>query len=181
MTLTFKIDENDYLAHQLFLASRSARIKKKRKRSRILLPLIYVTFGLVTFFEDKKVVAFIFIGIGILWFFLYPVWERRRYVNHFRAFIRENFKDQANADVTMEIRDDHILTRSDGNESKIMASEIREIDEIPSTIFIRLNGGQSFILPKDKIVNIEAVKETLKKLAARLNIAYDDDGQWEWK
>ncbi len=81
----------------------------------------------------------------------------------------------------MEIREEYILAKDDGNEGKIMTSEIVEIDEIPSTIFIRLKGGQSFILPKKKIVNIEAVKRTLKELAVRLNIEYDDDEHWEWK
>ena len=142
--------------------------------------MIYVAFGAFTFFQDKKVLAFIFIGLGVLWFLLYPIWERRRYVNHFRAFIKENFKDQSRADVTMEITDDYLLARDVGNEGKVKTSEILEIDEIPSTIFIRLKGGQSFILPKEKIVNIEAVKETLKELAKRLNIEYDNDELWKW-
>ena len=62
-----------------------------------------------------------------------------------------------------------------------MTTEIEEICEIPTTIFFRLKGGQSFILPKDKITDLENVKSRIKELADYLKIKYNTDEKWEWK
>ena len=68
-----------------------------------------------------------------------------------------------------------------GSESKVLTTELEEICEIPTTIFVRLKGGQSFILPKDKITDLDNVKARLKELAKHLKIKYDTDENWKWK
>ncbi|MFM2386953.1 MAG: hypothetical protein RL660_1710 [Bacteroidota bacterium] len=40
MTITYTAHENDFLSYQLFAASQSERIKKKRRRSRLMLPIL---------------------------------------------------------------------------------------------------------------------------------------------
>jgi|GEM_PF-7130472 len=49
------------------------------------------------------------------------------------------------------------------------------------TIFVRLKGGQSFILPKDKITDFDKVKVRLKELADHLKIKYINEEKWNWK
>jgi hypothetical protein len=181
MTIDYKIDENDFLTHQLFVASKSDRIKKKRQRSRVIVPLIYVAFGVLFFIEDNLPLSIIFFIIGILWFFIYPIWERRHYIKHYKGFIKENYKDRFNRIATLEFNNDFILAKDNGSESKILTTEIDEINEIPSSIFVRLKGGQSFILPKDKIADIANITSRLKELTAYLKIKYDNDEKWEWK
>jgi hypothetical protein len=62
-----------------------------------------------------------------------------------------------------------------------LTTELEEICEIPTTIFVKLKGGQSFILPKDSITDFDKVKARLKELADHLKIKYDTDEKWEWK
>ncbi len=181
MTIDYKIDENDFLTHQLFVASKSDRIKKKRKRTKVILPLIYFAFGLLFLYEDKFSLTITFFIIGLLWFFIYPLWERQHYINHYKGFIKENYKDRLGKSATLQLNDDFIIARDNGSESKVLTKELEEINEIPLTIFVRLKGGQSFILPKDKIANIDNVKTRLKELATFLKINYDLDEQWKWK
>ena len=181
MTIDYKIDENDFLTHQLFIASKSDRIKKKRQRSKVILPLIYVAFGLLFLFQDKVSVAIIFFIIGLLWFFIYPIWERRHYVKHYKGFIKENYKDRLGRNATLEFNNEYILAKENGSESKVLTTELEEICEIPTTIFVKLKGGQSFILPKDRITDFEKVKAELKELANHLKIKYNTDEKWEWK
>src|SRR5688572_6178396 len=94
MTINFYTDENDFLAHQLFVASKSKRIKRKRKRNKIIVPLVYGAFGLWFLFGDRGSLAIIFFIVGLLWFFIYPLWEKRYYMKHYKAFIEENYKDR---------------------------------------------------------------------------------------
>ena len=181
MTIDYKIDENDLLTHQLFVASKSDRIKKRRQRSKVIVPLIYFAFGLLSLFEDMFSLTIIFFIIGLLWFFIYPHWERRHYIKHYKGFIKENYKGRVGKSATLEFNNDFIIAKDNGSESKVLTTEIEEINEIPATIFVRLKGGQSFILPKDKIANIDNVKARLKDLATYLKIKYDIDEKWEWK
>jgi len=181
MTIDYKIEENDFLTHQLFIASKSDRIKKKRQRSKVILPLIYVAFGLLCLFQDKVSLAIIFFIIGLLWFFIYPIWERRHYIKHYKGFIKENYKNRLGRTATLEFNNEYILAKDNGSESKVLTTELDEICEIPTTIYIRLKSGQSFILPKDKISEFDKVKARLKELADHLKIKYDTDEKWEWK
>lgn len=81
----------------------------------------------------------------------------------------------------MEFNNEYILAKDNGNESKVLTTEIEEICEIPTTIFVRLKGGQSFILPKDKITDFDKVKVRLKELADHLKIKYINEEKWNWK
>lgn len=181
MTITYTIDENDFLIHQLYVASKSERIKKKRLRNRIIIPLLYVALGLWGVLINNWLLAIMLWVLGVLWFFLYPLWERRRYVKHYQAFIKENYKNRVDRIATLALNNDLILAKDEGSESRVLTSELAEINEIPTIIFIRLKGGQSFILPKDKISNIDEVIAGLKELAAHLKIQYVLDEKWEWK
>lgn len=181
MTIDYTIDENDFLTHQLFLASKSVRIKKKRQRSKVILPLIYIAFGLLFLFEDKVSLTITFFIIGFLWFFIYPLWEKRLYINHYKGFIKENYKDRFGRIATLEFSNEYILAKDDGSESKVLTTELEEIFEIPAAIFITLKGGQSLILPKDKITNFDSVKARLRELSNYLKINYNTDEKWEWK
>jgi len=144
-------------------------------------PLIYIVFGLIFFIEDNLTLSIIFFIIGFLWFFIYPLWERGHYIKHYKSFIKENYKDRFNRIATLEFNNDFILTKDSGSESKVLTTEIDEINEISSTIFVRLKGGQSLILPKDKIADIANVTSRLKALTEYLKIKYDIDEKWEWK
>jgi hypothetical protein len=181
MTIEYKMDENDFLTHQLFAASKSDQIKKKRQRSKIIVPIIYLAFGLLLLFENKISVAVIFIIIGLLWFFIYPLWQRQRYISHYKKFIKENHKDELDKIVTLELNNDFVLAKDNGSENKVRTTEIKEINEISSIILIRLKGDQSFLLPKDKITNMDNVRTKLKELADYLKIKYEIDENWKWK
>lgn len=181
MTIKYKLDENDFLTHQLFVASKSDRIKKKRKRSKVLVPLVYIALGLYFLIENKYSLTIILFIIGLLWFIIYPLWEKRHYVKHYKGFIKENYKDRIGRIGTLEINNDYIIAKDNGSESKILTTELEEINEIPSSIIVRLKEGQSLLLPKDKVSDINSVSARLKELAIYLKIKYDIDEKWEWK
>lgn len=181
MTITITLEENDFLIHQLFLASKSYRIKKKRQKNKIVTPIIYIVIGILLYIRDILPLALAFWVLGILWFFIYPIWERRHYLKHYEGFIKDNYKTRIGKISTLEINDDYLFAKDDGSEGKVLTSEIEEICEIPNYLFIRLKGSVSFILPKNKISDFEKVISRLKELAIHLKINYNIDDKWEWK
>lgn len=181
MKIVYSIDENDMLLHQLFVASKSKRILKKRQRSKIIIPLIYVAFSFYFILKGDFATPVLFIVVAIIWFFVYPLWESRHYVKHYKSFIKENLSDRIDRDTTFEFSNDHIWLKDIGNESKVLTTEIEDICEIPLLILVRLKGGQSIIFPKNKIVEIDALRLGLIELAKHLEIKYEISENWKWK
>ena len=182
MKLEYKIDENDFLTYQLYAASKSNLIKKNRQCVRVIMSLIYILFGFFfCIIENSSIMLIVFIIGGFLCFFLYPVGARRAYVEFYKKFIKENFKDKFGHITTLEINDDYLFEKENNNESKFSTTGIAQINEISQAIFIQLNGGLSLILPKDKIENIDNVITRLKELANYLKIEYNIEENWRWK
>ncbi len=181
MTVDYKIDENDFLTYQLYMASNSERIRKRRQRNKVMVPGLYAAMAIVFLFMDKTSLAIIFFIIAVLWYFFYPFYERKHHYNHFKGLIRENYKERLDRSGTLEINNNFILVKDDGSESKLLTKEIEGIDEIITTIFVRLKTGQAFILPKDKIKDLDLLINRLKELANHLNIVYKTDLNWVWK
>jgi hypothetical protein len=181
MLIDYKIDENDFLTYQLFIASRSERIQKKRRRSQLSVPLFYIALGMLFYFYDQSSLTVVFSIIGVLWYFLYPIWEKTHYVKHYKAFVKENYKLNKRENATIEFNNDFIFAKNEGSESKILTKEFEVITEIPTLIFIKLKEGQSIILSKQKIIEIDALTIKLKELAVYLDIKYEIVLDWEWK
>lgn len=181
MKVNYALDTKDFVTHQLYLASKSERIKKKRKRNQFIVPLIYVALGLFLLFGDKTISGIFFFVVALLWFLIYPKWERRRYEKHYKAYVKENFKERFGRLATVEFNNDLIYMKDASSEAKIMTSELEEISEIPTAIIVRFKTGQGLIIPKDKIENINHLRERLQQIAGQLNISYSVEGSWKWK
>ena len=181
MLFEFTLDENDFLTFNLFVASQSERIRKRRFRSRLAAPIVQAAFGLVFLFDHKILPGILFLAIAPVWYFVYPLWEKKYYLRSYKAFIRENMGALINKTVSLEFTDGFILAKEGGNEGKIPFSEIDRINEISSAIFIRLKGGKAFIVPKDRISNPEALRTILKEIVSASQVAYETAEQWQWK
>ena len=181
MKITFELEQNDFLLHQLYIASVSPSIKKRRWMNRMLVPLFFSLIALYVYFQNGWSDVVIPLSLGLLWYVLYPIFDRRVFLKHYQLFIDENFKQKLNCKQSLEFFDDYIFSCESGNESKIVASSVIKIIELDQIILIQLNSGNSFILPKVKIENIECIKNYLKTWANGLNIEYKNEKNWKFK
>lgn len=66
MRLEYAIDKNDYLIHQLFLASKSERVKKKRQRSKTIFLFLFLLLSFLWAMKTQYTIASILAITGIL-------------------------------------------------------------------------------------------------------------------
>ena len=180
MILEFSLDRNDYLTHQLFEVSKSKGVKRNRLLIKLLLPIFFFTYGLVAFGREHIIFSCVFFSIAVLWFFFYPLRSRKRYEKQYGTYIDETYKVRFGEKVTLEVTRDNLISTAEGSESKHSTSQIQEIVEIPTIILIKLKVG-AYILPKEKITDIEGVKKELKELSEFLQIPYTMENNWKWK
>ena len=178
MQITYSLQNEDFLVHQLYVASKSDRIKKKRVRSTFVPPIIYLLIGLFLAYRDNSFVAiYLFGGLGILWFFLYPRLEKNRYRNHYLNFIKDNFQEKVGVTGTIDFEAEHIKMFDHATESKTSISEIKYVVNLPNHYLLRFKGNQVIIIPKKEV---KSETEFFQYFTSK-NIEIKDELNWEWK
>lgn len=125
MIIDYYIDENDFLTYQLYTASRSNRLNKARKQRIVIIPLLYIAFGLVLLWMDNVLTSCIFFTLGTLVFSV-PYEEKKRYIKNYKGYIKENYKDRLGKVTKLELSNEFILAKNDEMENKVSTTEIEE-------------------------------------------------------
>ncbi len=180
MTLKYSLDENDYLHNQLFISSKTERIKKQRTRSWIIISLGFFSLAYLFSQTDKDIFAYYFIGIGILSTFLYPLYHKSYYRKHYQKYIADTLKNRFGETVTVTFTDTNIECVDRTGDSKINLAEIEEIFETGEYFYLKIKSGVSLIIPKLKIETNDNLEIELKALADKLNVNYTSELNWKW-
>jgi hypothetical protein len=186
MTLTYSLTANDYVQAQLFMASKSDRIKKKRKKDWLLFSGMFCFAGIVYALtlprpESYYFLAYYLFGEVILMFFVYPPYQRNYYENHYKKYVADVFKNRINEKTTATFTDDFIEGADVTGTSKLNLNGIAGIDETGSYYFLLLKTGPYIIIPKSQLHNSDDVHTLLTTLSKKLNISFISDLNWKWK
>ena len=177
MKLKYELNNSDFLEYQLYTASKSKVHKKKRRNSRIILPILYFLIGVYLLTRDRIYLAIVILMLGLLWFIFYPFYSRYRYKRHYKNHIKENYKNRVNTPVQLEFDSDFIDTIDYSAQSKIKASSFEKLVELQNHFFLTLASDQSLIIPK-RVVTDQGL---FKQKVSELNVEYVNELNWKWK
>lgn len=180
MKIVYKMGLNDSLTFQLFSASKSKRIINKRKRNRIIFPIIYfVTSLLFIYFKDYIAFSIIF-AISVIWVFLYPIYSKKLYFNHYKKFLEEQIEDEKDPQISMWFDEEELYIETKFSTSKLSLKEIKKIYEINDYYFIFVDKRNAFTIPKVEI-DIDVLNDFISNLIERTNIELIKELNWKWK
>ncbi|MFT5864184.1 MAG: hypothetical protein ACI828_002858 [Flavobacteriales bacterium] len=178
MTINCELTNEDYLVHQLYTSSKSKSHINKRFRSRIIVPIVYLLLALFLVYAKKdNRIGFVFVGVGFLWFLLYPMYSKWRYERHYRKHIEEHYKNRNNIPTEIVFGEGVINATDATSQTKINGTEVKELIELKDHFLIKLKTDLAFILPKHSIGDIAMLKSRVTHFGA----VYVDDIQWAWK
>ncbi|MBD8489756.1 YcxB family protein [Echinicola sp. CAU 1574] len=181
MVYTFSLDESDYLTYQLFNSSTSKQSLKNRRRSWLLVTGAFALLAFVTYNNKDEVLGIYFGVLSIISFIFYPFYIRWKYKKHFLSHIREHLASNFGKKASLEFQKDYILAFDENeSESKINLKSVKSIHELPEHHLIRLDGGQTLILPKQKTNNLHQLESDLNQLAKSLGLTIMDNTKWTW-
>lgn len=180
MELKYSLDENDYLQYQLYAASKSKNIKAQRSRTFIMM---IATFALLSYMvyspgDSLSYLTMTFFGMLLI---LYKWYEKKRYSNHYRKNIAENYKERFGLISTLTFTENQIIEENKLGESKINYESLSEINEIQDYYFLKLITGQSLIIPKKVIPNQSDFTLKLEEIKNRFNLENNVELDWKWK
>ena len=178
MTINYQLTNSDFLEYQLYISSKSELHKKRRFRSRIIIPILYLALGIFFANQSGKFgIGIAFAVFGILWFTFYPLYSKWRYKNHFKKHVEENYKNRINKPVEIDFDENSVNTKDFTSESRINGTELKELIETKDHFFLKLTTDLSLIVPKHSIEN----QTEFKKRVTELGAEYVDELNWKWK
>lgn len=119
--------------------------------------------------------------IGLITLIFYPSYERYQYKKHYKKWVAENYKGRINVISTVVLTENTIETYDKTGEAKLNVSELQDIVETNEYFYLKLKIGESLIIPKLKVEDVDGLRFQLQDLAARLKINFETDLTWEWK
>lgn len=176
MIYEYRLDEGDFLEYQLFTVSKSDRMQKKKRNSRLFLTL--GALGIAVYFYAIGTVgmAFNFGLIALLTSLFYPKYYKWRYKKHFSSFIRTNYTSRFNELSSIEITSSQIIAKDPSGEGRVQISEVEKVSETKDHFFLLIKSGDSLIIPKKQIANTSDLKADFR----RHNILIEDELEWVW-
>jgi len=181
MKISYSIDENDYLTFQLYTASNSALVKKRRFISRLVPAIAYLLLAITFFYQGNITMIIAFGALALVWYFLYPFHDKNVYKRQYQKFIKENMNNKFGRPATLSFEAPLVKAKDEVSETKINYSEIESITEIPEMFLLKLKTNQSFILPKDKIENLEALNPFFQNFETNEGVPFYVLSEWKWK
>lgn len=180
MEFNYNLDENDFLEYQLYSASKSKNIRVQRRKSLIIVIAIFFLLFVFLYTSTKQFPILPLVGYIIL-IVIYKFYESYRYKNHYKKYIKENYKDRIGLNSKINFEYDQITDESKLGESKIKYASIKEINEIKNYYFLKLITGQSLIIPKKEITNPVEFKSKMNHIISKYGIIENSDLNWKWR
>lgn len=177
MRFNYQLTNKDYFVHQLYITSKLKSHSSNYLKIRIIYALLYIVIGfIIEYIEHAKGIGLAFTFLGILWFFIYPYFQKWKTKNILRIHVEENYKDRVNKEISFEVSDNSILANDSSIELNIKGIEITDLIEIKTYFFINLKNKMSFIIPKNAINDSREFKNIMIHMGAN----YIDDTKWNW-
>lgn len=180
VNLKYALEKEDYVMFQLLVASTSDRIKKKRKRSRIIIPIIYLAFAAFGGYTGDTTMSIVFLMLSLIWFLFYPKYEAWKYKKHYNSFVDENFKSHYGLETKTQLGETEIYSENSKGNTTVKVEDITEIIETEQYLFVRLGVGMGLIFPKEKIQNLQELENWISTTSDQLGIPNQVNLNWSW-
>ncbi len=181
MTLTYQLDYNDFLEHQLFAASKSERIKKKRLNSYVIITGAMFLLAYLFYNSNNLPLFYYFLFIGVISLLFYPSYQRFQYKKHYAKFIMDTYKNRFGETTNIHFTEHLIEIKDSTGEAKFDFLALENVTETAAYFYPRLKSGVELIIPKSKVNDVSQVAEELKQLCERHKINFIEDLNWKWR
>lgn len=175
MKFEYTLSEEDFLAFQLFNVSTTGNLKKRKRRTQILLPISFLALAAAFYFDSNTAMSIYFVGCAVVFALFYGKYMHWRYKQHYIKQVKRYYSNLFGMSIQIQLQDDALLSQDKTSESKVNLSEITVVNETDKHFFLRISNANSLIIPKDK-VNVPRLKDRLQEL----NISIDERLDWKW-
>ena len=176
MTIKYTLDRQDFVQLQLFNATKSVSIQKKKRRETIYLILGALLAAAYFFIQGNMAMTIWFLLLAVVTIIFYPKYFKRKYRKHYEKYIDEHYAKRFGEKVELTLTNDAIWSKNQIGEGTIQLSEIDRADETQHHFFLHTSAGPSIIIPKRELDTLDQFRAAF----AKVNIPVMDDKNWSW-
>lgn len=181
LTLEYALEKEDFLSFQLFVASQSKTIKKRRNLNLFIPIPIFLFLGIAMYGRSQNISTIVTCVIfSVLWLILYPLYVKRLYKKNFSKYIQENYAKRFGNLAKLIFYEEGVGIVDKNTESKLKYDELESIIEVPNHIFLALKSGQSIIIPKNKIAK-DLQEKSISFIENKIHTKIIKYPNWTWK
>lgn len=177
----YKLSEEDYLIDFLFNDSKSKTLKNKRRKAVYGFTALFVALGIYTLVISEFWVGACCLLMALFYFFLYPIKLKNTVVQMYAKTTAERYADRFNRLEEVAFDEFFFYCSRNEQEAKINLSSFEALYEIKNYYFLKNKNGNSYIIPKYKLTDAEAVKAELMKLVETQKLRYEVDLDWKYR
>ena len=160
MQYTYKIEEEDLFTFQLYTASKSIVLEKKKRNGRFILVVASLAFGGYFLSSDEIPLGLYFCGMTVITFLFYNRYFLWKHKLNYRRFIRANYSSRFGMTETLELFPDHIHVKDELGEGDVKREELDGVVELADYFFVGLKSGTSLII-QNRRYRLSPSKRTL--------------------
>jgi len=175
MKYSYKIEEEDLFTFQLYTASKSVVLEKKKRNGRLILVAASLAFGGYFLSSNEIPMGLYFCAmavVSLLFYNRYFLWKHKL---NYRRFIRANYSSRFGMTETLETFPNHIFVKDELGEGEVKQEDLEGVIELADYFFVQLQSGTSLIIPKAQ-VSCDALRKDLTKL----KLPFVQELDWKW-
>lgn len=181
MKINYRLTTDDYLKYQLYKASFSKQMLKRKNLNRIVWAVLFLAVA-IFFAIDKSWTKFgIFFVLSLLWYALHPFVSRGLIKRSFRKEIKEKFSENFEKPLSVEDKADGLHLVAMQREMIVKYSSIVEIVDVGSHYFVIFDTGSVAIFPVGREVGRNIWNDFVSQLVKKSGKPVYDKADWEWK
>ena len=176
MKMKYTLDRKDFVELQLFNATKSVSIQKKKRRETIYLTLGALLAAAYFLVQDHMAMTIWFLLVAVVTVSFYPKYFKRKYKKHYEKYIDEHYAKRFGEKVELALTNEAIWSRNQIGEGTLYLSEIDRVNETQHHFFLHTSAGPSMIIPKRELDTLDQFRAAV----AKVNIPVIDDKNWSW-
>jgi hypothetical protein len=181
ITLTYKMNQDDYLNNYLFTASLNKKIKSLRFRKRIAWSIFFLSLSIIFFLQKNKFAGYYFGTLAVLYFVFYRLYSKWLYKRHYKKNAATLYKNCRDKHMTIVFENDQLHLSDYVSESKILYTALEKIYETNGYFYIRFKGANTLAIPKSQITDSKLLFEELRRISTNQKIEYTQMLDWKWR
>lgn len=176
--IKYILEQNDFLQLNLYFFKTDGKLKKITYQTFIAYLLIILILCTFLIWKHEYLLAFFLIIVSAVISIFHSKQMKRIYLKSFEKSIKQ-YESRFDKEVELKLSDSIFKVISVAGESNFNLSQIETISETNQYFIIKLK-IEALIIPKNKLENINAVKDKFLELSKNLDIKYINNLNWEW-
>lgn len=175
MEVNYSLEHDDFLTQYLYRTSKDKILQAKRQKQWILLPVVCAIIAVYFYLTDLKLMALAMAFYMVITLLFYKKYFDYKYKKHFDNHIKTKQSQRIGKKLSVQFKDNFILTKDEAGESKIKTDQFDYISDLPQHFLVYLKLGEVLIIPKSKV---DAV--ALKNMFVQQGHVIIDESNWKW-